>query len=86
MTLVTIYPVIAFLLVYRVQRQTSIRSRDMKESNIVALKNQLKNIDWELLLSDDDVNVNMNSLHNILQEQIEQFVPYREYTVNPKRL
>ena len=66
--------------------KTGIKSRDMKEANIVTLKNQLRNTDWECLLSDDCVNVNMNQLNNVLQEQIDRFVPYREYVVNPKRL
>ena len=38
------------------------------------------------ILSDDDVNANMNCLKKILQEQIDRLVPYREYTVSPKRL
>ena len=66
--------------------KTRIKSRDMKESNITALRDELGKRNWEELLSDDDVNANMNCLNKILQEQIDRLVPYREYTVSPKRL
>ena len=66
--------------------KTSIKSRDMREPNIVALKEQLSNIDWVHLLCDDRVNENLNQLNGVLQEHIECYIPYREYTVNPKRL
>ena len=66
--------------------RTSIKSRDMREPNIIALKDQLANTDWTGLLCDDNVDVNLNQLNKVLQEQIDCFIPYREYVVNPKRL
>ena len=64
----------------------SIKSRDMREPNVAALKDQLSHIDWVDLLCDNRVNENLNHLNVVLQEHIERLIPYREYNVNPKRL
>ena len=66
--------------------KTRIKSRDMKESNIVALREELGKVNWEQLLSDDDLDVNVNRLNKLLHAQIERLVPYREHTVSPKKL
>ena len=66
--------------------RSSIKSRDMRESNVAALKEQLSQIDWVHLLCDNRVNENLNHLNVILHDHIERLIPYREYNVNPKRL
>ena len=63
-----------------------IKSRDTRLRNLLALRRQIEDYDWEPMLKDPSLNKNMELVHEQLTGIIDQCTPYIERKVNHKQI
>ena len=63
-----------------------ITSRDTRPRNIVVLKEHLSNYNWSDLLNNVSLDVNMETLDNLLQLEFERCTPVNTRTISHKSL
>ena len=66
--------------------KVTITSRDTRPRNIALLKEHLSNYNWSELLNNRSVNVNMETLDNLLQLEFERCTPVNTRTISRKSL
>ena len=59
----------------------TIFSRDTRKKNLDNLMYELSRTDWNNVVQGDDVNTNMDSFHDYLQQCLNKHVPEREFVV-----
>ena len=64
----------------------TITSRDLNEKNIAKIKEDIYNIDWLQVLTDDSVDRNFTTFHQKLTETIEQYAPEIEKRISAKNI
>ena len=60
----------------------TIRSRDTRKKNLDSLKVELECTNWQNLLPYEEIDKNMESLHNYFQELLDKHVPEREFELS----
>ena len=63
-----------------------IQTREINETKITQIKNELKSIDWVRELSEQNAETVFNSFHKKLVETIETVIPKKTKTVSYKRM